>query len=110
MRGLVSFEIRPIGHTFADKISHLSCVDSKWSCLKYWCEATCSVKSRFGNRLWQLRDERDYSQEELAERADLRRNYIGVVERGEQNVALENIVNLAKALSVPPGGLFVDSS
>ena len=67
-----------------------------------------SVKSRFGSRLRQLRDERGYSQEELAERANLHRNYIGGIERGERNVALENIVKLAKALSVKPGDLFSD--
>ena len=67
-----------------------------------------SVKSRFGVRLRQLRDERGYSQEELAERAGLHRNYVGGVERGERNVALENIVKLAKALSVKPGDLFAD--
>lgn len=69
-----------------------------------------SVKSRFGARLRQLRDERGYSQEELAERAGLHRNYVGGVERGERNVALENIVKLSKALSVKPGDLFVDFS
>ena len=72
--------------------------------------ATRSVKSRFGNTLRQLRDERGYSQEELAERAELHRNYVGGVERGERNVALENIVKLAKSLSVPPRDLFVDFS
>ena len=72
--------------------------------------AILPVKSRFGNTLRQLRDERGYSQEELAERAGLHRNYVGGVERGERNVALENIVKLAKALSVPPRDLFVDFS
>jgi transcriptional regulator with XRE-family HTH domain len=72
--------------------------------------ATRSVKSRFGNTLRQLRDERGYSQEELAERAGLHRYYVDGVERREQNVALENIVKLVKALSVKPGDLFVDFS
>ena len=60
----------------------------------------------FGTAIRALREERGYSQEELAERADLHRNYVGGVERGERNVGLENIVKLARALSVRTKDLF----
>jgi transcriptional regulator with XRE-family HTH domain len=65
-----------------------------------------SPKSLFGKAIRALREERGYSQEELAERAGLHRNYVGGVERGERNVALENIVKLAAALSVRTCDLF----
>ncbi|WP_213803229.1 helix-turn-helix domain-containing protein [Granulicella sp. dw_53] len=65
-----------------------------------------SIKSLFGIALRALREERGYSQEELAERAGLHRNYVGSVERGERNVALENIVKLAGALSIRSKDLF----
>ena len=55
----------------------------------------------FGEQVWKLRKARGLSQEELAELAQLHRNYIGGIERGERNVALLNIVRLAKALEVP---------
>ena len=65
-----------------------------------------STKVLFGKAIRALREDRGYSQEELAERAGLHRNYVGGVERGERNVALENIVKLAGALSVRTKDLF----
>ena len=60
----------------------------------------------FGERLRGLRMERNLSQERLAELAGLDRNYIGQIERAERNVALVNIIRIAKALEIEPGELF----
>jgi transcriptional regulator with XRE-family HTH domain len=60
----------------------------------------------FGERLRQIRTERNLSQERLAELAGLDRNYIGQIERAERNVALVNIIRIAKALEIEPQLLF----
>ena len=55
-----------------------------------------------------LRQERGLSQEALAELAGIHRTYVGSVERGERNIALDNIWALADALGVSPAELFDD--
>lgn len=40
------------------------------------------------------------SQEELAEKADLNRNYIGEIERAEKKITLETLQRIAKALKL----------
>jgi transcriptional regulator with XRE-family HTH domain len=52
-----------------------------------------------------LRLQKNLSQEKLAELANLHRNYVGGVERGERNIALLNIVAIARALRVKPSRL-----
>ncbi len=47
-----------------------------------------------------LRHKRGWSQEELGARANLHRTYIGAIERCEENVTLQTVDKLAKALGV----------
>ncbi|GJF01698.1 helix-turn-helix domain-containing protein [Pseudonocardia sp. D17] len=60
----------------------------------------------FGARVRALRETRGFSQETLAECAGIHRTYVGSVERGERNVALDNIHALADALGVSVRELF----
>ena len=55
---------------------------------------------RFGQRVREERNKQGLSQESLAEKAELHRTYIGMIERGEKNITLRNIEKLAKALGV----------
>lgn len=63
------------------------------------------TRKKFGNNLRRIRKERELSQEALADLANLHRTYIGAIERGEQNISLDNINKVAKALKVKPSKL-----
>jgi transcriptional regulator with XRE-family HTH domain len=62
-------------------------------------------KKKFGERIRYLRKQAGLSQEELADAGGLHRTYIGSIERGERNISLINIVQLARALRVKPASL-----
>jgi transcriptional regulator with XRE-family HTH domain len=61
----------------------------------------------FGRRLAALRRARGWSQERLALESGLARSYLGGVERGQRNIALLNILKLARTLACEPGELFL---
>lgn len=63
------------------------------------------IRLAFGRFIRVKRAELGLSQEALAERSGLHPTYIGSVERGERNIALENIIVLAKALNCSPKDL-----
>jgi transcriptional regulator with XRE-family HTH domain len=55
---------------------------------------------QFAQILRQLREERGWSQEQLAERADLNRSYLGEVERGRAVPSIITVSKLASALEI----------
>lgn len=64
------------------------------------------IKKKLGAKIRELRKERWSSQEEFASKCKLHRTYIGIVERGEKNLSLENIEKMAKVLEVEIKDLF----
>lgn len=64
------------------------------------------IKKTFGARIRELRKKNWWSQEEFASKCKLHRTYIGIVERWEKNLSLENIEKMAKILWVEIKDLF----
>ncbi len=59
----------------------------------------------FGAAVRHFRDQLGWSQELLAEKADLNRSYLGEVERGRAIPSLATAAKLAAALGIPLSGL-----
>ncbi|HPT72465.1 MAG TPA: helix-turn-helix transcriptional regulator [Candidatus Cloacimonadota bacterium] len=64
------------------------------------------ILQNFGLRIKTLRQKQNISQEKLAEKADLHRTYIYLVESGKRNISLKNIHKLSKALGLSLEELF----
>lgn len=64
------------------------------------------LRKQFGEKVREMRKILGLSQEELGFKANIHRTYIGAVERGEQNVSLDNIGKLAKTLRIKLSELF----
>jgi len=63
---------------------------------------------KFGNKVREERHKLGLSQEELASRAGVHRTYIGMIERAEKNITLENIEKIASALKITLPDIFKD--
>ncbi len=64
------------------------------------------VRRTLGRRVRELRTGRNLSQEELAERAGLHWTHISGIERGQWNIGLRTICNVARGLDVSLSDLF----
>ena len=57
-------------------------------------------------RIRELRHEKGWSQEYLAEEAGIHRTYLGGIETARRNPSLRNLIRIARALGVTMGVLF----
>ena len=64
------------------------------------------VLIKFGQKVREERTRLGLSQEGLASRAVVHRTYIGMIERAEKNITLENIEKIAKALKISIADFF----
>jgi transcriptional regulator with XRE-family HTH domain len=66
------------------------------------------VLIKFGQKVREERLKRKLSQEEFADIAGVHRTYIGMIERAEKNITLENIEKISRALDVKISDLFYE--
>ncbi len=67
-----------------------------------------NVQRVFAKNMKALRKQQGLTQEELSEKSNLHRTYIGGIEQGRINVSLKNIGKIANALNTNPAFFFVD--
>lgn len=61
---------------------------------------------KFGENVRQIRKEKGFSQEALADLASIDRSYMGHIERGDQNITLTKVFQIADALEISVQALF----
>ena len=67
------------------------------------------LRRTVARNLKRLRHEKGMSQEELADRADINRNYVGMIERSENAATVDMLEKLADALGAKPIDFFRES-
>lgn len=65
-----------------------------------------SLGGNVARNIRRLRQERGLTQEELAVRIRITRNYVGMIERQENSPTVAMLERIAKALSIEPARLF----
>ena len=63
---------------------------------------------RIGDRIRERRIARGWTQDDLGEKCDLHRTFIGSVERGERNISVLNLKLIAGVLRVSLAELFTE--
>jgi len=63
------------------------------------------ILSKFGKQLKMVRKSKGITQEKLAVKLYMHKNYIGMIERGERNPTIRTLYKIAKALKVSASDL-----
>ena len=61
---------------------------------------TPKYRKVLGENIRTFRRQLKWSQEKLAEKSELHRNYIGDVERGEETISVDTLMRIATAMKV----------
>ena len=67
-----------------------------------------NIKEKFGKKVKQLREERQFSIEYLANISNVDRNYISDIEKGKRNVSITIMEKIIIALESDFNGFFTD--
>lgn len=67
---------------------------------------TDDLRAKFGSRLRYLRQQKNMTQEQLAEAAKISVDFLSLVERGKNAPSFDTLERLAEALDVPVRALF----
>ena len=69
-----------------------------------------NIKEKFGFKVKELREQKGYSIEYLANISNVDRNYISDIEKGQRNVSIEIIEKIIIALDIDFGAFFNDNN
>lgn len=67
------------------------------------------ITLRLGVVVRECREALDLTQEQLAEKSDLSKNYIGNIERGEQELSITALIKVASGLGITASSLIAQA-
>ena len=67
------------------------------------------ARKALGNTIRAYRVSMGVSQEQLAEIADVHRNYVGLIERGEQNITINSLLRFSEVFKKPLSEIMADA-
>ena len=65
------------------------------------------ILKRIGRKVFEERKAKGWTQEALADYADIDRSYIGYIENGKQNISVSMLCKIANILDIPLVDLFI---